>query len=246
MLHFTIYYCNMTILNVHIDEEDKEKLQGLVDISKLKSMSEAVRKLLSEKIKIEETSKDKKKNQEIEIPDYIPKNKYVGFVRGAIIGVADSVSEIAQIAAEKFPDGPLVIKYNGPRKKPMEYMFMSLNGLKCWKYAEVENITYPIVPITFISNSDKKPLYGLIDTAASLCLIKQDLIDSSTLAPTREEQISTAAGGITSKIFKGKVELLGVEFEIEYILAPIDNSLPFTMLIGRNFLKELDAYFFVF
>ncbi|KKL88600.1 hypothetical protein LCGC14_1923070, partial [marine sediment metagenome] len=44
----------MKILNIHIKEDDKVKFQELVDIKKLKSMSEVIRRLVSEKIKIEE------------------------------------------------------------------------------------------------------------------------------------------------------------------------------------------------
>jgi predicted aspartyl protease len=232
----------MTILNVHINEDDKEKLQDLVKINKIKSMSEAVRQMVAEKIKIDEVSRDLEKK--IHIPNYIPKNKYVGFIKGAIIGVGDTVSEVSNLAAEKFPNGPLVIKYNGPKKKPMEYIFMSLNELNCWKYAEVDNIRYPIIPVEFISNSVRKPLYALIDTAASLCLIKKDIIDSTKLTISREESISTAAGEISSKIYKANIELMGIKFAIEFIISPINDSLPFNMLIGRNLLKKLDTYFF--
>ena len=124
----------MTILNIHIKDEDKAKLQDLVEINKLKSISKLVRKLLSEKIKIENISRKNDNNSAMEIPDYIPENKYVGFLNDAIISVGDTVSEVAQVAVEKFPNGPLVIKYNGPKKKSLEYCFMSLTDLKCWKY----------------------------------------------------------------------------------------------------------------
>ncbi len=234
----------MTILNIHIKEDDKAKLQELVDIKKLKSMSEVIRRLVSEKIKIEEISRESKKDNEIVIPDYIPKNKYIAFVKGAIIAVGDTVSDVAQVAAEKFPNGPLVIKFNGPKQKPMEYCFLSLNNLNCWKYANVENITYPIIPITLQISSIKKPLLALIDTAASVCLLKEGLIDSSALQINREEQLSTAAGIISRKFYKGQVNLLEVDFEIDFILAPIDDSLPFNMLIGSKLLSKLDAYFF--
>ncbi len=234
----------MTILNVHIKKDDKEKFQELVDIKKLKSMSEVIRRLVSEKIKIEEVSRESKKGLEIAIPDYIPKNKYIAFVKGAIIAVGDTVSDVAQVAAEKFPNGPLVIKFNGPKKKPIEYCFLSLNELNCWNYADVENITYPIIPITLQIPSIEKPLLALIDTAASVCLLKEGLIDSSEVQINREEQLSTAAGIISKKFYKGQIKLLEVNFEIDFIIAPIDDSLPFNMLVGRNLMNKLDAYFF--
>jgi len=233
----------MTILNLHIKEEDKSKLQDLVEHNKFKSMSEIVRKLLSEKIKIENLSKKIDINSGVEIPDYIPKNKYVGFVDGAIISVGDTVNEVAQVAAEKFPNGPLVIKYNGPKKKPLEYCFMSLTDLQCWKYINIEDITYPIIPITIEINSKKKKLYALIDTAASLCVLKQDLIDPTEFSVARGEKVSTAAGIITKNVYEGKFTLLENDFKTEFILAQIDDSLPFNMLIGRNLLDKLDAYF---
>ena len=234
----------MTILNIHIKEDDKVKFQELVDIKKLKSMSEVIRRLVSEKIKIEEVSQESKNDTEIAIPDYIPKNKYIAFVKGAIIAVGDSVSDVAQVAAEKFPNGPLVIKFNGPKKKPLEYCFLSLNDLNCWNYANVENITYPIIPITLQIHSIEKHLLALIDTAASVCLLKEGLIDSSEVQINRKEQLSTAAGIISKKFYKGQVKLFKVDFEIDFIIAPIDDSLPFNMLVGRNLLDKLDAYFF--
>ena len=233
----------MTILNLHIKEEDKAKLQDLVESNKSKSMSEIVRKLLSEKIKIENISRKNDNNSDVKIPDYIPKNKYVGFANGAIITVGDTVSEVAQVAVEKFPNDPLVIKYNGPKKKPVEYCFMSLTDLQCWKYVNVENITYPIIPIALEINSNKKKLYALIDTAASLCVLKQGLIDPTKFTETRVEQVSTAAGVIATKVYEGKVTLFEIEFETEFILAQIDDSLPFNILIGRNLLDKLDAHF---
>ncbi len=234
----------MTILNIHIKEDDKIKFQELVNIKKLKSMSEVIRRLVSEKIKIEEVSRENKKDIEIAIPDYIPKNKYIAFVKGAIIAVGDTVSEVAQVAAEKFPNGPLVIKFNGPKKKPIEYCFLSLNDLNCWNYANVENITYPIIPITLQIPSIKKHLLALIDTAASVCLLKEGLIDSSKVQINQEVQLFTAAGIISRKFYKGQVKLLEVDFEIDFIIAPIDDSLPFNMLVGRNLLNKLDGYFF--
>ena len=234
----------MTILNIHIKKDDKEKFQELVDIKKLKSMSEVIRRLVSEKIQIEEASRESKKGVEIVIPDYIPKNKYVAFVKGAIIAVGDTVSEVAQVAAEKFPDGPLVIKFNGPKKKPLEYCFLSLNDLNCWNYANVENVTYPIIPITLKIPTIEKHLLALIDTAASVSILKEGLIDISKVKTNREEQLSTAAGIISKKFYKGKVKLLEVDFEIDFIITPIDDSLPFNMLVGRSLLNKLDTYFF--
>jgi len=234
----------MTILNINIKEKDKKKLQSLVESNKNKSMSDVVRKLLSEKIKIEEFSREIESSSNVEIPEYIPKNKYVGFVKGAIIAVADTVAEVAQVSAEKFPNGPLVIKFNGQKKKPMEYCFMSLSDLQCWKYVNVEDITYPIIPISLQIDPNEINLFALVDTAASLCVLKEGLINSSELRINREEQVSTAAGVIDTKIYLAKIKIMENEFKIEFMIAPIDDSLPFNILIGRNLLDALDAYFF--
>ena len=43
----------MTIINLHIREDEKKKLQTFVESRKLKSMSELMRKLIKEKIKID-------------------------------------------------------------------------------------------------------------------------------------------------------------------------------------------------
>ncbi len=47
-----------------------------------------------------------------------------------------------------------------------------------------------------------------------------------------------------SPIYSGIIKLADIEFEIEFLMAPLSNYLPFNMLIGRNLLDQLDAYFF--
>ena len=66
---------NMTIFNLHLKEEEKKKLQTVVELRNLKSMSALMRKLIKEKIKIEEFVQKTQSSNLIEIPDYIPKNK---------------------------------------------------------------------------------------------------------------------------------------------------------------------------
>jgi len=223
----------MTILNIHMKDKDKKKLQNIVEFQNGKSMSAYVRKLISEKIKIETLAKENEGLEKIEIPEYVPKNKYIGFVNGAIIGVADNPSEISLIAAEKFPNHALVIKFNGPKPKQIEYCFMSLVEIKCWNYVRLEDFSYPIIPVSLISKSEERKLFSSVDTASSLCVVK-----------SREESISTAAGIKKFKIYSGKCKIVDIDFDIEFIVAPIADLLPFTMLIGRNLLDQLDAYFF--
>jgi hypothetical protein len=233
----------MTILNIHMKDKDKKKLKSIVEFQNEKSMSEYIRKIISEKLKIETLAKEREKIEEIKIPEYIPKNKYIGFVNGAIIGVADNPSEISLIAAEKFPDHELVIKFNGPKPKRMEYCFMSLSEIKCWNYVKLEDFSYPIIPVSLISKSEEKKMFASVDTASSLCVVKKDLINLKDFEFSREEEISTAAGIEKFKVFMGKCKVVDIEFEIEFIVSPIAEVLPFTMLIGRNLLDQLDAYF---
>lgn len=146
----------MTVINLHIKEEEKKKLQNVVELRNLKSMSELMRNLINERIKIEEFAQKTQSPEITKIPAYIPKNKFVGFVNGSVIAVGDTPSEIAQVAAEKFPDFPLIIKYNGPKQKSIEYCFVNFTELKCWKYIQLEDRTYPVVPIVFRYNSNEK------------------------------------------------------------------------------------------
>ena len=201
----------MTILKIHIDDEDKEKVrelsEELSEIQNEKLMSEYdVRKVLAEKIKIQEVQEGQKQIDEIKIPDYIPKNKYVGFVKGAIIGVADSPNEIAQIAVNKFPNDPLIIKYNGAKKKQIEYSYLNLTELNCWKYAQIEETSYPIFPMVIKTKLEEKKLAASIDTASSLCVLKEDIHPRKDFKISREERIATASGIVKSKIYiKGKL-----------------------------------------
>ena len=100
-----------------------------------------------------------------------------------------------------------------------------------------------LIPIIIKSNSKEKPVFASIDTAASLCVLRDEVFASKDLIVSREEQISTAAGIINTKIYVGKIKIVDIEFDIEFIVAPLANGLPFRMLIGRNLLDQLDAYF---
>ena len=234
----------MTILNIHINDKDKKKIQNMAEMQNEKSTSDYIRKILSEQIKIQETALKQNEVDEIIIPDYIPKDKYVGFVMSAIIAVSDSPNEIAQIAVEKFPNFPLIIKYNGSKKKQIEYCYVNLTELNCWKYAQIEDYSYPILPINFKTKLGEKRLSASLDTASTLCVLKNDIYPTENFELNREEQISTASGIIKAKIFKVNITLCEMEFQTEFILAPIPDTLPFSVLIGRNLLDMLDTYLF--
>ncbi len=145
-----------------------------------------MRNLIKEKIKIEEFAQKTQSSDIIRISDYIPKNKFVGFVNGAVIAVGDTPSEVAQVAVERFPDFPLIIRYNGPKQKSIEYCFLNFTELRSWKYIQLEDRTYPIVPIVFRYNSNEKNLFASIDTASSLCVLKNNEIPSEFLKKSRD------------------------------------------------------------
>jgi predicted aspartyl protease len=233
----------MAIVNIHMQEEDKKKLQHTVKTLNEKSISEFMRKLVAEKVQIEECAQQKEYSQQVIIPDYIPKNKYVAIVNGAIAGIGDSVTEVSLLAVEKFPNLPLVIKYNGPKPKQQHYAYMSLSDPHCWKYINIEDWTYPVVPLLFKMKTGQKSLFASIDTAATVSILGDNFIPLNQLKKTRTEHIATAGGVIEKEIFLGSVSILDTSFEIEFIIAPLSNQLPFQFLIGRNLLDQLDAYF---
>lgn len=233
----------MTLLNIHIKDKEKKKLQKYVETHTDKSMSEFVRNLIAQKMKIEEILSTIPDPGSPKIPDYVPKNQYIIFVKGAVVAVGEKPCELAQIARQKFPNLPFVIKFNGPKPKPLEYFYMSLSNLQGWKYSKFEDRSYPIIPITFQSNNEKLETNASFDTAASLCILKDSLFPPEKLILSRKGKISTAAGIIDTMIYKGLVSILDANFEIEFIIAPLADILPFEFLIGRNMFDQLDAFF---
>ena len=235
----------MTIVNVHMKDEEKKQLQKFIDSSNMKSISDFVRKTIAEKIKIEELARNIQDEQRIEVPDYIPKNKYVAFVNSAVVAVGDSPSEVSLIAAQKFPNFPFIIEFNGTKnKKKIEYCFMSFSEFQGWKYSLSQKQTYPVLPLNIHHKGGKTFLNSSIDTASSLCVLKSNFISQNVFSKNREEEIFTAGGIINTDIYSAKIDILNNMFAIEFIFAPIYDELPFQFLIGRNLLDELDAFFF--
>lgn len=64
----------MTLLNIYMKDKEKKKLQKYVENKTDKSMSEFVREVIAERIKIEELLSTMKKVDIPEILDFIPKN----------------------------------------------------------------------------------------------------------------------------------------------------------------------------
>jgi hypothetical protein len=134
------------------------------------------------------------------------------------------------------------MKYNGQKQKQMEYFYMSLMEFHGWRYSLFENRSYPIIPIELQSKENKRELNASLDTAASLCILKKDIFPPEKCEFSRKEHISTVADVIEAIIYNGKVKILDTIFEIEFIIAPIADTLPFKFLIGRNLMDQLDAY----
>ncbi|MHA1293489.1 MAG: hypothetical protein ACTSR3_23605 [Candidatus Helarchaeota archaeon] len=113
----------MTIINIHMKDEDKKKIQKFIKSNTNKSMSDFIREVIKDGLNIEEkVSEIESEEYAQEIPEYIPKKKYAVFVKGAIIAVGDNPSDLACIALEKFPRLPFTINFNGPKKDAMEYI----------------------------------------------------------------------------------------------------------------------------
>ena len=234
----------MTIINIHINEDDKKKFQNFIETYSNKSMSEYLREIIKQKIKIEELSQEMENNDDfIKIPDYLPKNKFIIFVKGAVVAVGDNPSDLADIAVEKFPNLPFKIKYNGTKKQPIEYFYMSLKDFQGWKYSRFEKYSYPIIPLEIRVEQSVKTVAALIDTAASLCVMKRDIFQPKQYILSRKIEVSTVTGIIEAEIYKTNVKILDTDFETEFIVAHIADELPFKFLIGRNLLDQLDAYF---
>ncbi|MDD1778759.1 MAG: hypothetical protein LUQ65_11390 [Candidatus Helarchaeota archaeon] len=82
------------------------------------------------KMKIKELFISKKLAKSTDIPDYVPKNQYVVFVKNIVVAIGPTPCDLAEIALQKFPNLPIVIKFNGPKRKQMEYCYALSTDLK--------------------------------------------------------------------------------------------------------------------
>lgn len=235
----------MTILNVYLSDNEKLKLKRVVEENEIKSMSEFVRKVINEQVMVA-SEKNFDSLKDFPIPDYIPKNKYVLFTSNKSIGaVGDTPSEVAQIAADNGIAPPFSIKYNGKDLPKVKEYIYSLNVGKAWHYAEFLQHSYPIIELSFISGNIHKNLFASIDTAASICVLKEGILNTKEFNKIHSDvDISTAGGIIKKELYSANVHIVDQNFEIQFVTAPIDDSLPFNFLIGRNLLDQLDAFFF--
>jgi Arc/MetJ-type ribon-helix-helix transcriptional regulator/predicted aspartyl protease len=232
----------MTLLNIKIDKKKKEHIKEMIKDSEYKSISDFVRNVIDEKIKILES---KKQIEEIEVPDWIPDGKYYAIVKGAIVAVGDSPSSIAQEIAFKFPFEKIIIDRKNKEIPELEYAYSShITDLNCWSYFKVHNISYPTFPITLIGNDHRENLMVIPDTAASLTLIKKEIIEKLDLSPIDIQELQTALGISKVPIYELNFEFLSQIIPSKVISAPISDIFPFQGMIGRNVLDLFNLYLF--
>nr|MDO8087153.1 DUF6290 family protein [Candidatus Sigynarchaeum springense] len=237
----------MTLINVHVKENEKKALQKYVEETGGQSMSEVIRTIIHDKIQVNTLVASLPPIGDVEIPAYVPKDKYVIFVNEAIVGVGDNPSELAELAMHKFPNLPFVMKFNGEVAGNQEYVFMGLASTHAWRYCRFGDRSFPMLPVQLDVKKEgkatSKVCYASVDTASSLCVLKAGHIPADACQSIRKEQIATAGGIVDAEIYAAIASILDARFDIEFIFSPIPDSIPFTFLIGRNLLDQLDAYF---
>lgn len=233
----------LTILNLKIDEKAKERIRKILKVSEYKTISDFVRSAIDEKLKIAETRKE---NREIEPPDWIPEGKYYAIVKGAIVAVNDTPSSLAKEVIAKFPYEYVIIKRKNKEVPNLEYVFSSIStdSLKCWPYFDFKEKSYPIFPITLIKSDHQEVLSAIPDTAASLTVIKDEIVNQLNLEQIESQPIQTTTGIYNIPIYEITLEILDKKMNTKIIPAPISNDLPFQGLIGRNVLDLFDLFLF--
>ena len=263
-LYSYMYYINMvvqfnreksemTILNVYMSENEKRKLHSIVESTNVKSMSELVKNLIRDKVKVEEIDQ-KKLSSDIEIPDFVPHEKYVVFSNNSIVCIGDTVNEVTQKAVDKGISPPYVIKYKGSIKKQPEFVFMSLIEGFASQYTTINNISYPLLLVQLLIGNTTLNRIAIIDTGASICVLNQknlpdevlhDLENQKSKSIKKDEaEVHTVSGIVKKQVYSGKITILDRSFEVNFILSILGDELPFNFLLGRNILDSLDSFFF--
>lgn len=202
------------------------------------TISKIVKELLDERLTIEAHETP---SQDWSIPDWVPDGKFVALVKGAVVAVGDSVAEVTAQAASKFRDEYVQVKRKGQPIPVVEYAYHTLTELKCWRYYSVGPRTYPVIPVTIIGKR-KVETTAMPDSAASLTLVKEEVVEKSGLKFLREEDLFTGAGPVTKRTFEGKVELPMGTHKVRMASVIIPDGLPFKVLLGRNILDSLQTY----
>ncbi len=230
----------MALLNIKIDKKKKEYIKKLIKESEFKSVSDFIRNVIDEKIEILQC---KNEVEDIIPPDYIPDGKYYAIVKGAIVGVGDTVSSLAQEVGSKFPHEKIIMKRKNKNFPKMEYVYSAISTKKeCWEYSLFNDATYPIIPTYIINQNDRIFIYALPDSAASLTLIKQEIVEKLKLKKIDEQKVQTASGIIEAPIYEIQIEINDRTHAVKIISAPISDDLPIQGLIGRNLLDHFDLY----
>ena len=112
------------------------------------------------------------------IPSWVPEEKYVAIVRGAVTAVGDSVAEVVSTALSKFPDDAIHVARKGKPIKAIHYAFLAYAEMRCWKYLTVDRESYPVIPAT-ITGRKKIAVASSPDTAASLTLVSSQIVGMS-------------------------------------------------------------------
>jgi len=120
----------MTIINIKVNEKEKKQIQEFSAARHIKSASEFIRQAVVEKILLGQH--ERADTEDSSIPDYIPPIKFVALVKGVVVAIGDTPSEVTRIAMEKFSQDPIIVKYNGVLKRnPPEYVYITLEPPEC-------------------------------------------------------------------------------------------------------------------
>jgi len=228
----------MAVLNVRLAEEMKRKLAELAKAVGT-SQSHLVKSAVEEKIAVHEVAHT---DAPPKIPEWVPDGKYVALVRGAVAAVGDSVAEVVAAALQKFSEDHIHVARKGRLIKPVHYAFFAEATMKCWKYATVDEQSYPIIPITIVGKEKRVTAASSPDTAASLTLVSSEIVAEADLQPIAQETIATAAGPVKTRTFNAKIELAVGKYETVIASLRIPKVLPFQVLLGRNLLDMIDLY----
>ena len=215
----------------------KRKLAGFAKAAGT-SQTEMVKTALAERLTVHEIALTEPNT---DIPSWVPDGKYVALVRGAVAAVDDSVADVVAAALSKFPNDAIHVARKGRAIKPVHYAFLAQTELKCWKYATVDQQSYPVIPATIIGKK-RKTAASSPDTATSVTLVSTQIVDEANLQPAAEETFATASGIVKMETFKAAIELPIGRYDTLVASADIPRALPFQILLGRNILDKVDLH----
>ncbi len=101
----------------------------MINRTEYNTISHFIRNTLDEKLNIAET---KKENPEIEPPNWIHDGKYYALVKGVIVAVNDTPSQLMKEVIAKFPYEYVIIKRKNKEIPNFEYIFL-LSLLRVFK-----------------------------------------------------------------------------------------------------------------